>query len=51
MGKVIFGRMNYNKEITAFESYKDFYNQQVEIVVEFCKERAIDYHIKQGTIS
>ncbi len=51
VGKVIFGRMNYNKEITAFKSYKDFYNQQVEIVVEFCKERAIDYHIKQGTIS
>ncbi len=49
--KIIFGRTNYNKEITAYRNYKAFYNQQVEIVVDFCKKANISYHIKNGTLT
>ena len=49
--KVIFGRTNYSKEISSFSTHKAFYNQQVEIVVGFCKENGINYHIKTGTIT
>ena len=48
--KIIFGRTNYNKEVSAFEDHKNFYNRQAEIVMNFCKERGKDFHIKDGTI-
>lgn len=48
--KIIFGRTNYSKEITAFTTHRAFYNQQVDIVVEFCKKNNKNYHIKNGTI-
>lgn len=51
VNKIIFGRTNYNKEITAFTTHKDFYNQQVDIVVDFCERNGIDYHIKNGTMT
>ncbi len=47
--RIIFGRTNYNKEISAFTKHRDFYNEQVDIVVQFCMEREIAYHIKKGT--
>lgn len=49
--KIIFGRTNYNKEISAFKAHRAFYNEQAELVVDFCKERNIMFHIKKGTIS
>lgn len=49
--KVIFGRTNYNKEVTIFPNRKLFYNQQAEMVVDFCVQRGIDYLIKKGTIT
>lgn len=49
--KIIFGRTNYSRDITAYKNHKDFYNQQAEIVINFCKEKNIDYHIKDGTIT
>lgn len=48
--RIIFGRTNYSKEITAFTTHKAFYNRQVEIFVDFCETNCIDYHIKNGTI-
>ncbi|MFP3153384.1 radical SAM protein [Lachnospiraceae bacterium ZAX-1] len=50
-GRIIFGRTNYNKEISAYAKHKMFYNEQVEIVIQFCKEHEIDYHIKNGTMT
>lgn len=47
--KIIFGRTNYSKKISSYKSHKDFYNEQAEIVINYCKERNIDYHIKLGT--
>jgi len=49
--KIIFGRTNYSKEISAYKSHRAFYNEQAEKVVSFCKERGISYHIKEGTIT
>ena len=49
--RVIFGRTNYNKEVSSFPEQKDFYNQCANQVIEFCSERGIAYHIKEGTLT
>lgn len=49
--KIIFGRTNYSKDISSFKNHKKFYNEQANKVIEFCKMRNIDYHIKEGTIT
>lgn len=49
--KIIFGRTNYSKEITAYKEHKKFYNEQAEVVIDFCEKRNINYHIKDGTIT
>jgi len=49
--KIIFGRTNYNKEISAYIKHKDFYNEQAKKVMGFCIEHNIAYHIKTGTIT
>jgi len=47
--KIIFGRTNYSKEISSYKQHKQFYNYQAAIVINFCEERNIAYHIKDGT--
>jgi len=49
--KIIFGRTNYSKEITAFKRHREFYNDQAEKVISFCNKKKIQFHIKKGTIS
>jgi DNA repair photolyase len=49
--RIVFGRTNYSKEISAYADHKRFYNEQAEIVFRFCKEREINCHIKSGTIT
>ena len=49
--KIIFGRTNYNKDVTAYKTHKIFYNECAIQVVQFCEERGIAYHIKDGTIT
>lgn len=49
--KIIFGRTNYNKEISSYKEHKDFYNEQANMVIEFCNANMINYHIKNGTIT
>lgn len=49
--RIIFGRTNYSKAVTAYKQHKEFYNEQAWKVIEFCKSRNITYHIKEGTIS
>ncbi|MBV1757496.1 MAG: radical SAM protein [Dethiosulfatibacter sp.] len=48
--KIIFGRTNYNKDISSYKEHVQFYNQQAKIVIDFCKERNIVFHIKEGTV-
>lgn len=49
--RIIFGRMNYNKEVSAYKEHKQFFNEKVAEVIEFCEGREISYHIKDGTIT
>ena len=49
--RIIFGRMNYNTEVTAFASHKKFFNDRAAEVMAFCTEHGINYHIKDGTLT
>lgn len=49
--KIIFGRTNYSKEVSAHKAHRDFYNKCATRVIEFCDEKGIAYHIKDGTIT
>lgn len=49
--KIIFGRMHYNKEITAYKDHKEFFNTCAQQVIRFCEEKGIAYHIKKGTVT
>lgn len=49
--KIIFGRMHYNKIVTAYKEHKDFFTKCALQVIEFCQNHEIAYHIKKGTMS
>jgi hypothetical protein len=49
--RIIFGRTNYNAEISKYRESKHFYNQLSQQVIDFCNTRKIDYHIKDGTVT
>ena len=49
--KIIFGRTNYCKEVTAYVQHKEFYNNSAAQVIDFCKRCNIQYHIKEKTIT
>jgi DNA repair photolyase len=47
--KLVFGKWNYNPEVNGFESSKEFYTKCSDLVIEFCKQNDIAYHIKEST--
>lgn len=47
--RVIFGRTNYNKTVSAYKQNKHFYNECAKEVIAFCEEQGISYHIKEKT--
>lgn len=49
--RIIFGRMNYSKEVTTYTEYRQFFNTKANDVISFCNEHGISYHIKKGTIT
>lgn len=49
--KIIFGRLNYNSQVSAYPGYKEFFNQMALQVISFAKKHKKEYHIKKGTIS
>lgn len=49
--RIIFGRMNYSKEVTAYKEHKDFYNKSANETIKFCEKHGISFHIKNGTIT
>lgn len=49
--KIIFGRTNYSKEVTSFKEHRNFYNEQAEKVIAFCKRQGVKFHIKEGTFN
>ena len=46
---IVFGRWHYNKIISEYTENKDFYNKCSDVVIKYCLERNIKYHIKKGT--
>lgn len=49
--KIIFGRMNYNKQVTAYKGHQEFFNEHAKHIITFCNERNISFHIKSGTLA
>ena len=49
--KIIFGRLHYNKKVSAYKNYKEYYNNLANQVIEFCTKNKIEYHIKNKTIT
>lgn len=49
--KIVFGRLHYNKLVSEYKNYKEYYNNLANVVINFCKNNKIDYHIKNKTIS
>lgn len=49
--KIIFGRTNYSKEVSSYKEHKAFYNEAAQQIINFCNDRGIAYHIKDGTIT
>lgn len=49
--KIIFGRLHYNKMVSQYKNYKEYYNELASKVIKFCNERNIEYHIKEKTIT
>lgn len=49
--KVIFGRLNYNKKVTEYKGYKEYFSELANRVIEFCEETGKQYHIKTGTMT
>lgn len=49
--RIVFGRLHYNKIVSSYKGYKEYYNKCAKIVIDFCEKNKIDYHIKNGTIT
>lgn len=49
--RIIFGRTNYNKTVTAYKNNKHFYNECAKQIIDFCEKRNIAYHIKNKTLT
>lgn len=49
--KIIFGRLNYNKKVSEYKNYKQFFNELAQQTIDFCEAMGKQYHIKTGTIT
>lgn len=49
--KIIFGRLNYNAQVTQYPDYKNFYNNVSFQVIDYCQKKNKQYHIKNGTLT
>lgn len=49
--KIIFGRLNYNSQVSAYKNHKEFFNEVSQKVILFAKKNKKEYHIKKGTIT
>jgi DNA repair photolyase len=47
--KIIFGRLNYNKLVTQYKGYQEFYNRLSQKVTDYCVSNNKEYYIKDGT--
>lgn len=48
--KIVFGRLHYNKRVSEYKNYQDFYNEAANKVISFCQINHKKCHIKSGTV-
>ena len=48
---IIFGRLTKNALVSQYPNYKEFYNEKVREVINFCQARGITYYIKDKTFT
>lgn len=51
VNKIIFGKLNYNTKVSEFKNKTEFYQDCADLVINFCTNKKINYHIKYGTSS
>ena len=44
-------RIPNNKQISEYKNHKQYYNALAQQVIDFCKSKGINYHIKSKTIT
>ncbi len=49
--KIIFGRINHFQYAMKYDKHKQFFNEQANIVINFCKQHNIECLIKSETIT
>jgi three-Cys-motif partner protein len=55
VSKIIFGKLNYRRlnydggSSQVWENNHDFYRKKAQEIIDFCKKKDIEYHIKLGT--
>jgi hypothetical protein len=49
--KIVFGRWNYNAQVTEYKEHREYYNELAQQIIAFCMQNEIKYHIKDGTKS
>ena len=47
--KLIFGKWNYNPEVSSYKERNEFYQRCSDTVIDFCKKNSIQLHIKERT--
>jgi hypothetical protein len=47
--KIVFGRWNYNVQVSAYREHHVYYNELACQTIDFCRKNGIEYHIKYGT--
>lgn len=47
--RIFFGRTNYSRRVSAYDGHRQFYAEQADTVITYCREHSIDLHIKKGT--
>lgn len=47
--KIVFGRLHYNKKVSDYKDYKNFYNECSDFVESYGKEHNIEIYIKEKT--
>ena len=47
--KIIFGKLNYNVQVSNYGHNKKFYEECANVVINFCEKYNIKHHIKYGT--
>ena len=47
--RIVFGRTNYSEVASSYRDHRQFYDDLATETLEFCRERGIACHIKEGT--